>query len=404
MDLYMNDLPRKILFVISKTSFLEGVGGHWRSLRCIASELHELGHDVTVCTLTNGSESPVLQDCQFNTKVFPCSLLYLPKHTKLLKEFVNNIQPDIIHIFDQRSLVRAVAFPFLKNQPTVFTKTGGPVLKYKVTTPSDVTLFSQEDVSWFKERITNRTRYHLIPNRATPIVPDYAKVTKIKSELENAFVFLRICRIGEEYKAGIVKSIQLIKGLKHRNIITSLVIVGSIECQSTYQKLVSEYSDDVKFYTTKEFYEEGSQILPIANAVIAVGRGVQEAMSLGIPVLCPGSNNKFPTLITNDELFNQAMKFNFSQRTVFPENYDEDNLKSLISIIQNEDKYQELSKLSLFWFDEYFNVKGAVSKLQHVYNQCTPFHFSNLDTMAAILREIRITIIHSLIKLKRKYF
>jgi glycosyltransferase involved in cell wall biosynthesis len=394
----------RILFIISKTSFLEGVGGHWRSLRIIASELYEQGFPVTVCTLSNNGSSPIFDNCIFDTVTFPCNPILLPYHGKKLKCFIDRLQPDIVHLFDHRSLIRCLALNQLHSIPTVFTKPGGPMLKFKITPPSDVILFSHEDITWFQNNIKTASNYHLIPNRAVTVKPNTNKVQKLKTQLNDGFILLRICRIGVEYKDGIVKTILLIRELKRRGVAASLALVGSIDSQEVFDDLMSSYREDIYYFTTKEYYKEGSQILPVANAVVAVGRGVQEAMSLGLPVLCPGSNNQFPILITNDDLFNRAMKFNFSQRTIFPENYDDENLQNFISIIQNKSKYQELSKLSLFWFDEYFNVKGAVSKLQRVYNQCTPFHYSYLDTMAALLREIKITITHRLIILKRKCF
>jgi hypothetical protein len=107
-------------------------------------------------------------------------------------------------------------------------------------------------------------------------------------------------------------------------------------------------------------------MLYLADAVIATGRGIMEATGMGLPILTPAKNAKLPILVSTDN-FESFLATNFSQRNIASENDIQSNINNIRRLIEDKKFYEESENQSSIFFDQYFDVQGAISKYIDVY-------------------------------------
>jgi len=353
----------KILFFISVMS--HGRGGHAHSLNHISLELGA-ENNVGIVTVGIGT-SEVLKGNPYFLKHISFTGFNYFSFRKNIMSVCKDFNAEVLHFFDYQSYILASLLLNTRNYKMILTKCGGAnPLDFPFV--DNLILFSLENEKWFKDRSKFKaTKIYTIPNRVRSI-----KVGK-SSELDRfkgIFTFMRIARIGETYKKGIMDSIRLIQALNLKlKEEVKLLIVGTVQDPRVYDELVKARGNDfnIMFFVDDIYTQEASRHLNIADAVIATGRGVMEAASLGKPILTPAKNSTFPILITKRN-FPSFFKTNFSERNLVEREDEISNLSNILNLIRSNVNYAKCSNYSISLFNEYFNVANVKSKYLKIYN------------------------------------
>lgn len=386
----------KILYFISVHS--HGRGGHAHSLNHISQEIGK-DHDVKIISFGTGTSEIIKANPHFLCHV-KFNGLNILKLKKTIKKEVQIFKPDIYHCFDSNCYNIIRTFISSSKNAIVLNKCGGPNPKNPPCV-ENLILFSHENLIWYQnQKKFKRTKIHLISNRVKPLALDQ-DFKPIKKK-HGCFIFMRICRIGHAYKKSIEDSINLISSLLSKNCNNvKLYVVGVVENSLVLDafnnhKLVN--SGHVKFLTEEKLTNDASKMLYLANAVIGTGRGLMEAASLGIPILAINSNSNIPVLMTNETFFD-AFQTNFSERNVFTQLDNHNNLENILKVINDPKTYNDASRFSKEVFNNYFNVELAADDYLKVYLSSKRGRGCMFFDAAIILRSF-ISFIDSLIKSK----
>lgn len=370
----------RILYFISVKG--HGSGGHAYSLNHIATKSGEF-NSVGIVSIGQGF-SEVLQNNKYFKKHIYFNGINFVQLFKELKQINNDFRPEIIHFFDRHCYNALRIFYQSKRYKLILNKCGGPNLpRYPFI--KNINVFSLENYYWLKKYSKFKSsNIYIIPNRVNAINIDVQK--KIISKNKAHFNFLRICRITLAYKKSIYDSIRLIDLLHKKGYTnTRLIIIGVVQDLSLYNellKLAIVQKGIITFYTSKEFTDEASQFLYLADTVVGVGRSFMEATSSGKPVLAINSEGDIPVLIDKKN-FNDVFYTNFSQRNIF-KSYDyQKNLEKIIELVTKSSFYQYHSNLAYEIFDQYFDLEKGIIKYNEMYQNA---YFGG----GSILRDIRI--------------
>lgn len=350
----------KILFFISNVG--HGRGGHLHSLNTISREIGKY-MDVGIVSIGNG-KSPVIQgNPYFKAQISFDGYSLLKFRTKLLN-ILEVEKPDVLHTFDEKAF-NLLMFFVANKYPFVHTKCGGPnPINFPLV--DNLIVFSVENFNWFKKNERFRkTNIYLVPNRVRPVVVE-PRENLLKDE--NFFTFMRIARIASPYKKSITDSIDMINRINKESSIAKLYVVGVVQDAKVYQELKTYAKDsNVCFLSDHEYTTEASKMLYLADAVVATGRGVMEAASLGLPVLTPASNSSYPVLLTGENI-NNFFETNFSQRNRASTADLEKNWNNILNMINNKAAYEVFGDLVLKFFAENFDVGSIYERYIQVYN------------------------------------
>ncbi|WP_418637611.1 glycosyltransferase [Winogradskyella sp.] len=351
----------RVLFVISVRG--HGRGGHFHSLNHIAAALGE-NTEVGICSF-GVNKSEVIS----NNSLFKKHFLFNGKNIFSLKreinKYIKEFKPDIIHCFDINAYNLLTLLVDSKNN-IVLNHCGGP---NPVEFPfvENLILFSKENQTWFENQNKfQKSSIYLIPNRVNKkeLVLDKALRPLTKKDV---FCFVRISRIGKVYKKSIEDSIRLIEQTKKKGADVHLYIIGTIEDEMVFSNFKLQCENlPVTFLTDNVYTKKASNMLYLADAVIATGRGVMEATGLGIPILTPAKNATLPILVSKNN-FESFLATNFSQRNVSNKVDIQTNLIDICRLIEDKETYKALKNESMAFFDKYFDVEGAVPKYIEVY-------------------------------------
>lgn len=388
----------KILFFISVHG--HGRGGHFHSLNHISRRLGE-ENDVSIISIGPGKSDIIESNPHFRKHINYKGFDIL-KLRRVIKNEIKIFSPDIYHCFDVGSynIIRLIISS--KKHRIVLNKCGGP---NPVEFPyvKNIVLFSKENQEWFEgQNKFKKTNVFLIPNRVIPLelITDYHPINKEKDD----FVFVRICRIGLNYKKSILDSMNLISKLYESNFKKiKLYIIGAVEDEDVLKDL--KYNEHVVngrivFLTQSEYTSEASKMLYLADAVIGTGRGLMEAASLKKPILTIDKNRNIPVLLDENH-FMDAFKTNFSERNTFKELNTHDNLNNISKLIYNLNYYNEVSSFAYNCFNMYFNINKVTELYISAYNKSYTFRRKILNDSPMILKTI-ISFFRSFLKSKNK--
>src|SRR5690554_1825731 len=107
--------------------------------------------------------------------------------------------------------------------------------------------------------------------------------------------------------------------------------------------------------TDSKYTAKASDMLYLADAVIATGRGVMEAASLAKPILTPAKNADLPILV-NQSNFKGFFDTNFSERNSVSDANLVTNISDIKKLVIDKEFYAKSSELSKDYFEEYFNA------------------------------------------------
>ena len=351
----------KILFVISVLK--QGRGGHYHSLNHISKEI---GAQLEVAIVTIGTaKSSVIEANEHFLTHIPHNGINFLKLRRKLRNTLSGFGPDILHFFDVNAY-NAVKPIIGKRYTLVVNLCGGP---NPVDYPrvENLVLFSKENQSWFLEREKYQdVTMSLIPNRVKKIVTQPGMDIKKDDE---AFCFMRIARIGTSYIKSFEDAIRLLERLKQSSKkAVKLYILGTIENREIYEVLKAKVKkdSDIRIITGAKYTVEASKMLYLADAVIATGRGIMEASSLGLPVLTPASNTEIPILIT-EQNFERFFGTNFSQRNKADKLDFQENLGNIERLINDQKAYNKASDTAFEFFEKNFDVSKAYVRYHELY-------------------------------------
>jgi hypothetical protein len=364
-------LKLSIFFCIYCGKNNTGSGGHYYSLIETATLFLNKGIKVNIVILGNKFPSALKPFSENHS--LRLHFLDFNNFTSMIKNVIKLIKrekPSTLHCFDTESFLYARIARHFESFNLILTKCGGPKPKYYFPKTDSLIVYSQKDFEYFTK--IKYKNIHLIPNRVKYFKDDTVIVEKIKSLFIDKIIFLRICRISEFHFNSALISINLIKELISVNPSLAdkvvVLIIGENKNDSLYKRLVSESTGlPVKILTDSSYTLNAKRIINAADFVIGTGRGVMEACTKSKPVLCISVNNNIPILLSNEN-FNIFFTENFSKRTHIDLDRKKE-LASIISLVDNKDKYMEFSLMSYIFFDKYFNIENAYAEYIDIYNK-----------------------------------
>jgi glycosyltransferase involved in cell wall biosynthesis len=352
----------RILFLIGY--FNKNNGGHFHSLHHISSEI-ATQHEVRIVSIGSPIET-IINNNQNYSQHIDFNGKNLIQVVNTLNKIKNEFKPEIIHFFDKHIYVLYQKLVVKSQAKCIMHVCGGqnpksfPFIDFLV-------LFSVENKMWFAaQKKFSETDIFLIPNRVHAIKLDLARQP---IEKDGVFSFVRISRIGSYYQKSLLSSINLINKLSQDGFKTRLYIIGNVEEVVVLNNLKSSVlpNADVVFLTDKKYKDEASQMLYLADAVIATGRSAMEAMSLGLPVLTPLKNIKLPTLVTTKN-FDDLFLTNFSERNFLEGKSEREVYTEVISLITIDALRKDLGLESKKHFEENFDVKKVIETYNKMYS------------------------------------
>jgi len=302
----------KVLYLICKLHTGPG-GGSFYTLRHHAEAFSEVV-DPYVIGIGKGPAA-ALQDLP-TYEFIPFYRFEISAFRKLLDR-ARNIYPDVIHAYDHRALFVARLLGILLRRPVAYTKCGGPNGSSHIPHADRYILFSQENFAHFRKH-KRAAQLDLVPHRLLEIETDLDAVRRLRAQLgisDGERVLLRISRFNPYYAATFAQTLNLYDQLRSAGGAWRLVFIGDVQDAEHFQALRDKSSSytGIAFVTDPTLTSNASRLLPLADAVVATGRGAMEACSLNLRVFCPSADADLPVELTG-ETVETLYHFNFSER------------------------------------------------------------------------------------------
>jgi glycosyltransferase involved in cell wall biosynthesis len=265
--------------------------------------------------------------------------------------------------------------------PAINTKCGGPSPRRYYPKINDLILFSNENMDFFKKRKKfSKTHIYLIPNRVQ--IPEQNKIAiaELKKLLRfNAKVILRIARFGIGHWKSIADSIELTKRLRRDDIDVQLVIVGVIEDESIYKRLLSYANEDILIITENKYTINAASISTFADLIVGTGRSAMEAAVLGKPLLVPTESLSIPVLVTQSNI-EEFSYYNFSPRTKIEYIDETSEYMRIKEVVKSKDAYKSIQSFIEQYAQHYFNISNVREKYIDIYKKTEKCRF-NFDLL-----------------------
>lgn len=358
----------KIAIVISSfQGSSSGQGGHFYSARSLATALRQ-NCEVYIFNVGN-MEAKALDDYDGPMERVAFSSPYdLGSMRHLERRFID-FGIDLAHGFDRNTVTMLRIISGRCRLPVVFTSPGGlkagghPAVK-------NLIVFNRSALNSFRALTRfKRSQMHLIPNRALPLTVNRARLETTKLPIDSRkFTFITINRLTSRKEHQIVQSLNLVEELHHQNLPVELIVIGIDEGslnQKTYSRLRS-----LRFchlLTDSKYTKRASDFLSLADAVIAMGRGVMEACANDKVVLVSPSEGEFPVLL-DEHNFEPFFEENFTNRCRI-EVSAKASLMDITDLITDQSKKRHAEQLSSDLFNKFFDIRASVPQYLEIYRE-----------------------------------
>ena len=379
----------KIVYLISAVSSdNSGQGGHYYSAKSISAAMERAGNDVYIMVL--GDFFPkAYDDIKDKVKYIEFTgFNYFNFFREVYRE-LKLIEPDCVHIFDNKSFFVARVNSFILGFGLVLTKPGGPNPTRFFPYCKNLVTFSEENKEYFSsiQKFKN-AKIHFIPNRVEPFQSDDASIAEMRKKLpSNRIVITRIGRVGPAYKDVIVQTGNIVRYLNNKGIASIGAVVGVVEDEAIYEELKAEYLDEIVFFTSEKYTRNASRLIEVGEACIGTGRSLMEAACKSRVLLTTHKDSQYPVLLNSDNV-NCLMKTNFSPRNYIASYSESDNLQAISEAFSSRKNIQSCSEYSEGLAKEYFELEAAVDKYEEVYKSSEKEKKMGLDMFLNLITYI----------------
>ena len=281
-----------------------------------------------------------------------------------VNRIVNTERPDVIHCFDDKSYSYMSFFLAFSKLKFLLTIPGGNPDPSKLPYCKDIVLFSRETVKSFtlcKQYRKSVLTY--IPNRV-----NISRLNKYETIKDDNLKLFQVIRIASEKHQQICKTLNLLKLLVEKKVRVKLILAGVVKSQSEKDFILgyilsNKLDKHFEFINDERVYR-GSDLLSLGDCVIATGRSVMEAASIGKLILVPTKTMDYPVVLDKQN-FEELLYYNFSGRTTA--NYSDSEFKK-IELLLSDRKYQNdiaeyLSNISKCYFEITNDIKEKYYKI-----------------------------------------
>lgn len=305
---------KKVLYVICSSHPSAG-GGHFHSLLTIVKSLNPF---VEYKVLNVGLvHAPTLKKNIVSDYIQVSKSTYFFKMPEIIA-YIKEYNPDVLHAFDSAALSILRTANLVTNKPLVFSKCGGINGGPFIQDADAYINFSQENTNHYAKFKKNDVAVYLLPNRAVKIKSDTERIEKLRNEYsipKEDRIILRIARFHEMHEGSIMQAIALLKLAVDSGKKYTLVVIGMVQSEAVLERVKAEGAGYPLIVVTDSFYTtNASELIDVSDIVVATGRGVMEAASLGKILFCPISESKYPAPLNADNA-DIMLSYNFSQRT-----------------------------------------------------------------------------------------
>lgn len=342
-------------------TFGHGRGGHFWDLKTISEKLNSK-REVIVFNIGVGP-SPVLD--QANVKVVNLPLNAFIAFKKISEEIKRYNVYAIYSIDNRVDFISSIVCKSFKI-PLIMIKPGGPNPRGFYPVMENLIVYSSENYKYFIENAEHSGKnVFFLPNRSSIVNINDKLVCKIKNLLPlDSFKFVQVIRITKDYYNNILQSIKLVKKLNLiQDVNVSLIVIGVVQDENIMSLLEKKSQGlPIYFFSNNEYTKSASELLSVGDAVIANGRSVMEASSLGLPILVSAKNTNIPVLL-NNKIFDSAFSVNFSPRFELPLEAlsERDNFDSIIQIVRDKEQLEHIKDFSKTCFNYNFNIDKVIS-------------------------------------------
>ena len=373
----------------------QGEGGHLHSMRDLVENLQGNALAPVVAVLGDGKATRVFDslDCR---KYF-----FLMRRAGEMKEILEKLEsvvrierPDVIHSYGSPALFAAMYLSRIYRIPLLHTQLDGMGLGVRFPHLPYCMVYSKEGEAFFRNDPGYRsTEVFCFPNRVARVIPDRARIARLKNELRlpRGFIFLRIARICEIYRESFLKSIAFVEKLNRDGIPANLLIIGVDEDPKVTEELKRRESKSVRIVTGDEYTSNADGLMDIADCVIGAGNSFMAAASLGKILLTTPSFAQYPVLV-DESNFNEFFFYNF--RCTFPRPADfamseDERYAALVKLLRSDRDRKRYRRFSRELFAAHFDVRSFVKEYIPLLKRLT---FRLLANTGEYYRRLRATL------------
>jgi len=341
-------------------------GGHSYSIHALwqaYNNEHKL--EATLIHLTNIKEHFL---CEYNGHKNYFEIGISNPLTTFLKlnYLLKSIQPDFIFSispYESDDILRILSWIY--RIPLINCKPGGQFDKFWLKV-KNLVIFMEEDLQHY----TKNPNVTVIRNR---VLPEILKIEdnlyqNIISWKNDSFLFLRISRFAHMYKNIFIKSINMINKLVEKNYDVKMLIIGYVNDQEVLDEvklLIKEFEleERVLVKTDITYTADAKKFIPMADAIVGVGRGAIEACLASKPVLGFIKEFDYPVPLSqeNKDIF---LYYNFSTRTKYADGINRSSLNQIELLLTNKQYYVANTTFCFDVGETEFNVNLAPTKIQ----------------------------------------
>ena len=362
----------KVVFIISCiSSKSKGLGGHYHSLLETVKALSN-DHEISIISVGNIFPKALENFNIQNVKLIDLTYdKFKPFKTyKKIRNCIREGQFEVIHSFDRNAFYYGRMVSYFHKIPHVLTKCGGNNKGY-LPYAKNLICFSKENFEFYKTQQKFRSiKLELIPNRISNFNSNKEKISEIKMRskfTDGDSVILRISRIGNYYLRTNLNMISLVNQLNKDGVSCKGIIVGTIENESSFQKLKEHAGENIHFFTEDRFTKNAKEIIDCADVVVGTGRSMMEGMSkskIGLSPMKEGDDLALVDKSTFDELF----FYNFSERCQLT-NFDQlINYNKIKELLNSKSCHDELRGFVDSSYNQYFDISKIPELHSRIYN------------------------------------